>query len=83
MSYYNDRIELGIAGIFIVIILVLILSIPSCAANAAVGGIIVDKYRSICGAPTLVVEHDGSYITLGITEEDYFEYDIGEIYAQE
>ena len=75
------RIILGIIGF--IIIIVLALTFNSCAANAAVGGTVVDKYRSRYGTPTLVVEHDGNYTNFKTTEKEYLEYDIGEIYAQE
>ena len=87
MSYYGDTddslLAIGIAGIFIIIIIVLALIFNSCAANAAVGGTVVDKYRNRHGTPTLVVEHDGNYTNFKTTEKEYLEYDVGEIYAQE
>lgn len=87
MSYYGDTddplLEISITGIFIIIIIVLTLTFNSCAANAAVGGTVVDKYRNRYGTPTLVVEHDGNYTNFKTTEKEYLEYDIGEIYAQE
>ena len=87
MSYYGNTddslFEIGIVGILIIIIIVLALTFNSYAVNTAVGGTVVDKYRNRYGTPTLVVEHDGNYINFTATEKEYFEYDIGEIYAQE
>lgn len=87
MSYYEDErdslLVFGFMVILIVLMIVLALNINSCVANAAIGGTIVDKYRDRWGNPVLVVELDDNYSDFKTTEEEYLEYDIGEIYAQE
>ena len=57
--------------------------VNSCTSHEFENGIVADKYRRRYGTPHLVIEKNGDYGDVTVTEEDYFEYDIGEIYAQE
>lgn len=84
--YYGDNtswVEVIIAGILIAIILFVAISVNSCTSAKFENGTIADKYRGRYGTPHLIIEKDGDYGDVKVTEEDYFEYDIGEIYAQE
>ena len=84
--YYDDDtslITVGIAGVLLVIIFFLALTVNSCTSSMFENGIVADKYRGRYGTPHLVIEKNGDYGDVKVTEEDYFEYDIGEIYAQE
>ena len=85
MYYDNDTslITVTIAGILLAIILFLAMVVNSCTSATFENGIIADKYRGRYGTPHLVIEKNGDYGDVKVTEEDYFEYDIGEIYAQE
>lgn len=84
--YYDDNtslVEVTIAGVLIAIILFLAITVNSCTSATFENGTIVDKYRGRYGTPHLIIEKNGDYGDVEVTEEDYFEYDIGEIYAQE
>ena len=84
--YYGDNtswVEVIIAGILIAIILFVAISVNSCTSAKFENGTIADKYRGRYGTPHLIIEKNGDYGDVKVTEEDYFEYDIGEIYAQE
>lgn len=84
--YHNDDsspITAIIAIILLVIILLLTLTLNNCTSARFENGIVADKYRGRYGTPHLVIEKDGDYGDVTVTEEDYFEYDIGEVYAQE
>ena len=85
MYYDNDTSleTVTIAGILLVIILFLAIAVNSCTSATFKNGTIADKYRGRYGTPHLVIEKNGDYGDVTVTEEDYFEYDIGEIYAQE
>lgn len=84
--YYGDNTSLAeviIAGILIAIILFVAISVNSCTSAKFENGTIADKYRGRYGTPHLIIEKNGDYGDVKVTEEDYFEYDIGEVYAQE
>lgn len=86
MYYYDketSRIAAIIAGVLLVFILFLSIIVNSCTSATFENGIIADKYRGRYGTPHLVIEKNGDYGDVKVTEEDYSEYDIGEIYAQE
>lgn len=85
MYYDNDTspITIIIAGVLLVIIFFLAIVVNSCTSATFENGIIADKYRGRYGTPHLIIEKNGDYGDVTVTEEDYFEYDIGEIYAQE
>lgn len=85
MYYDNDTSleTVTIAGVLLVIILFLAIVVNSCTSTTFKNGTIADKYRGRYGTPHLVIEKNGDYGDVTVTEEDYFEYDIGEIYAQE
>lgn len=84
--YYEEGIE-ALGVVLAVILLVLICFIGtvfnSCSAASVEGGTVVDKYRNRFGTPTLVVELDDNYANFHVSEKEYVEYDIGEIYAEE
>lgn len=85
MYYDNDTslVTVTIAGVLLAIIFFLAIAVNSCTSATFENGIIADKYRGRYGIPHLVIEKNGDYGDVKVTEEDYFEYDIGEIYAQE
>lgn len=84
MYYDNDTpLITVVAGVMLVIILFLAITVNSCTSITFKNGIVADKYRGRYGMPHLVIEKDGNYGDVKVTEEDYFEYDIGEVYAQE
>ena len=83
---YRDNVEKFIVLGAVVLMLLIIffgLGANSCTNHEFENGIVVDKYRGRYGMPHLVIEKDGDYGTVNVTEEKYLEYDIGEIYAQE
>ena len=84
--YHNDDGSPSIviiAIILLVIITLLAFMLNNCTSARFENGIVADKYRGRYGTPHLVIEKDGYYGDVAVTEEDYFEYDIGEVYAQE
>lgn len=84
--YYDNNTSLVtviIAGVLLVIIFFLGIAVNSCTSATFENGTIADKYRGRSGALHLVIEKNGDYGDVIVTEEDYFEYDIGETYAQE
>lgn len=87
MYYDNDTSVVGVTiagiGVLLVIIFVLAIVVNSYTSATFENGTIADKYRGRYGTPHLVIEKNGDYGDVKVTEEDYFEYDIGEIYAQE
>ena len=83
---YRDNVEkFLVLGVTVLTLLIIFfgLEVNSCTSHEFENGIVADKYRGRYGTPHLVIEKDGDYGTVNVTEEDYFEYDIGEIYAQE
>lgn len=85
MYYDNDTSLVAVifAGVLLAIIFFLAIAVNSCTSATFENGTIVDKYRGRYGTPHLVIEKNRDYGDVKVTEEDYFEYDIGEIYAQE
>lgn len=87
MYYYYDNdtplITVIVAVVLLAIICCLAIAVNSCTSATFENGTIADKYRGRYGTPHLVIEKNGDYGDVKVTEEDYFEYDIGEIYAQE
>ena len=85
MHYDDDAllITVVITGVLLVIILFLVITVNGCTSITFKNGTVADKYRGRNGTPHLVIEKDGDYGDVKVTEEDYFEYDIGEVYAQE
>ena len=87
MYYYYDNdtplITVIVAGVLLAIIFCLAIAVNSCTSATFENGTIADKYRGRYGTPHLVIEKNGDYGDVKVTEEDYFEYDIGEVYAQE
>ena len=85
MYYDNDTslVTIIFAGVLLVIIFFLAITVNSCTSATFENGTIADKYRGRYGTPHLVIEKNGDYGDVKVTEEDYLEYDIGEIYAQE
>ena len=84
--HYDDYallITVVITGVLLVIILFLVITVNGCTSITFKNGTVADKYRGRYGTPHLVIEKDGDYGDVKVTEEDYFEYDIGEVYAQE
>lgn len=84
---YNDKVTslviVTTIGVLLMIIFFLTIAVNSCTSATFENGTIADKYRGRYGTPHLVIEKNGDYGDVKVTEEDYFEYDIGEIYAQE
>lgn len=84
---YNDKVTslviVTTTGVLLMIIFFLTIAVNSCTSATFENGTIADKYRGRYGTPHLVIEKNGDYGDVKVTEEDYFEYDIGEIYAQE
>lgn len=60
-----------IAGVLLVIILSLAITVNSCTSITFKNGTVADKYREQYGAPHIVIEKDGDYGDVNITEEDY------------
>lgn len=86
MSCYDDDysgISLVIAIVLIVIFSLCYFSINSCTANNFENGVVVDKYRVRHGVPHLIIEKNDNYGDIWVDEDAYFDYNIGEIYAQE
>lgn len=86
MSYYDDDyplVTILVGFIFIVIVSFFLFCVNSCTANNFENGIIVDKYRARYGEPHLIIEKNDDYGDILVTEDTYFDYDIGEVYAQE
>lgn len=85
MYYDNDTslVTVIFAGVLLAIIFCLAIAVNSCTSATFENGTIADKYRGRYGTPHLVIEKNGDYGDVKVTEEDYFEYDIGEVYAQE
>ena len=85
MHYDDDAllITVVITGVLLVIILFLVITVNGCTSITFKNGTVADKYRGRYGTPHLVIEKDGDYGDVKVTEENYFEYDIGEVYAQE
>ena len=85
MHYDDDAllITVVITGVLLVIILFLVITVNGCTSITFKNGTVAVKYRGRYGTPHLVIEKDGDYGDVKVTEEDYFEYDIGEVYAQE
>ena len=85
MHYDDDAllITVVITGVLLVIILFLVITVNGCTSITFKNGTVADKCRGRYGTPHLVIEKDGDYGDVKVTEEDYFEYDIGEVYAQE
>lgn len=84
---YDDKVTslviVTTTGVLLMIIFFLTIAVNSCTSATFENGTIADKYRGRYGTPHLVIEKNGDYGDVTVTEEDYFEYDIGEIYAQE
>ena len=84
---YDDKVTslviVTTTGVLLMIIFFLTIAVNSCTSATFENGTIADKYRGRYGTPHLVIEKNGDYGDVKVTEEDYFEYDIGEIYAQE
>lgn len=83
---YRDNVEKFIVlGVVVLTLLIIFfgLGVNSCTSHEFENGIVADKYRGRYGTPHLVIEKDGDYGTVNVTEKEYLEYDIGEIYAQE
>ena len=83
--YYDEDTSLVtviVAGILIAIIFFVAISVNSYTSAKFENGTIADKYRGRYGTPHLIIEKNGDYGDVKVTEEDYFEYDIGEVYAQ-
>ena len=83
---YRDNVEkLIVLGVVALTLLIIFfgLGVNSCTSHEFENGIVADKYRGLYGTPHLVIERDGDYGTVNVTEEEYLEYDIGEIYAPE
>lgn len=87
MYYYYDNdtslVTVIFVGVLLAIIFCLAIAVNSCTSATFENGTVADKYRGRYGTPHLVIEKNGDYGDVKVTEEDYFEYDIGEIYAQE
>lgn len=83
-GYDDDILSTAIVAFLVMFITIFIfVGVNSCSAGMAENGTVVDKYRSRYGYPNLVIENNNDYITFQVSEKDYQEYDIGEIYAQE
>ena len=83
---YRDNVEKFIVlGVVVLTLLIIFfgLGVNSCTSHEFENGIVADKYRGRYGTPHLVIEKDGDYGTVNVTEKEYLKYDIGEIYAQE
>ena len=83
---YRDNVEkLLVLGVVVLMLLIIFfgVGVNSCTSHEFENGIVADKYRGQYGTPRLVIEKDGDYGTVNVTEKEYLEYDIGEIYAQE
>lgn len=84
---YDDKVTslviVTTTGVLLMIIFFLTIAVNSCTSATFENGTIADKYRGRYGTPHLVIEKNGDYGDVKVTEEDYFKYDIGEIYAQE
>lgn len=76
----------GVIGgaILICVFIFFCLGVNSCTSHEFENGIIVDKYRGgRSGTTHLVIEKNGDFGDIVVNEKDYYEYDIGEVYAQE
>lgn len=83
---YRDNVEKFVVfGVTVLMLLIIFfdVGVNSCTSHEFENGIVADKYRGRYGTPRLIIEKNGDYGDVTVTEEDYFEYDIGEIYAQE
>lgn len=47
------------------------------------GSVVVDKYRNAWDFPKLSVEKDGEYASIFVSENEYYDYEIGEEYKPE
>lgn len=86
MSYYDNDYHwiVVLVGLVLIVILSLCLHlVNSCTANNFENGIIVDKYRARYGVPHLIIEKNNDYGNIWVDEDTYFDYEIGEVYAQE
>ena len=86
MSYYDD--DYSATTLIMAFILIAIISFcgffaNSCTANNFENGVVVDKYRARYGVPHLIIEKNNDYGDIRVDEDTYFDYDIGETYAQE
>lgn len=85
---YRDNYETMFVALGTVVLIFLLiffcLGINSCTSHEFENGIIVDKYRGDrSGTTHLVIEKNGDFGDIVVDEKDYYEYDIGEVYAQE
>ena len=51
-----------------------------CTVDMVQGGTVVDKYRNTWDFPKLSIEEDGEYTSIFVSEEEYYNYEIGDIY---
>lgn len=56
------------------------MGVNSCTADAIQEGVVVDKYRNIWDMPKLSIEENGEYTSIFVSEEEYYNYEIGDIY---
>lgn len=84
---YRCNNETFVAFGYVVLIVLLIfwgLGMNSCISHEFENGIIADKYRNVRNGTThLVIEKNGDFGDIIVEEKDYYDYDIGEVYAQE
>ena len=52
-----------------------------CTVGMVQGGTVVDKYRNAWGFPKLSIEEDGEYTSIFVSEEEYYDYEIGEYFT--
>ena len=87
MYRHNDEmiVFIVLGGVVLTFLFIFFcLGVNSCTSHEFENGIIVDKYRNgRSGTPHLVIEKNDDFGDIVVDEKDYYEYDIGEIYAQE
>ena len=87
MYRHNDEgiVFVILAGVVLTFLLIFFcLGVNSCTSHEFENGIIVDKYRNDkSGTTHLVIEKNGDFGDIVVDEKDYYNYYIGEVYAQE
>lgn len=85
MYRHNNEMLVALGCVVLTLLLIFFcLAVNSCTSHKFENGIIADKYRNgRSGITHLVIEKNGDFGDIIVDEKDYYEYDIGEVYAQE
>ena len=85
MYKHNEEMFVAFGCVVLIILLIfLAFGVNSCTMLEFENGIIVDKYRGVrSGTTHLVIEKNGDFGDIVVDEKDYYDYGIGEVYAQE